>query len=738
MARILHSGRSDFHPAFLIMDAMQSPPVAAPGPSPSGEKPVAAPVSKGLFARLERKVRRILGPKPIDRKMTAITMLACTAAMLISGAFFFTFDILSQFMTSRTGIQSLSRVAAENAGQLMGSDSSPALIATLNALMDYPHVTGVMIYSADGNAIARPTKNVKAVFPAIIPVEIVSRTHLGMRSLSHFEPLKRNGETTGLLVIEMGLSELWERLRLYALITLLVFVLATVVARVLLGRLQGMISGPIVELAKVAGTVAKESNYALRAEKRSDDEVGHLVGTFNDMLSEIQKRDEALSQAQAGLECNVLARTSQLQSEVQERKQAEQALKDSEMRYRNLFENNPMPMWVMDLETLEFVAVNNAAVLHYGYSHSEFELLSLPMLTEGAEPLEVERAFRTSQKSFDAGEWRHRKRNGEVVEVHLTAHAIVFAGKVTKIVLANDVTERNRAQRQLDEMHKKLIETSRAAGMAEVATGVLHNVGNVLNSVNVSANVLADSVRKSKAASVRKIAELFEANKADLPAFFGPNGKGQMMPGYLATLAKEIESEQDGRLSEIEQLTKNISHIKDIVAMQQDYAKVSGLMEDASPRTLVEETLRMAESELKLHSVNVEVKCPPEIPAVNTDRHKVLQILMNLITNAQQAMEDTAPEKRLLSIEVARCDEFQIAIIIKDRGCGIESQNLTRVFNHGFTTKPTGHGFGLHSAANAATEIRGSLRGESEGSGKGSTFTLRLPIAARTEVQKAA
>ena len=121
-------------------------------------------------------------------------------------------------------------------------------------------------------------------------------------------------------------------------------------------------------------------------------------------------------------------------------------------------------------------------------------------------------------------------------------------------VVANDVTERNRAQRQIADMHQKLMDASRAAGMAEVATGVLHNVGNVLNSVNVSTNVLADSVRKSKAASIRKVADLLEANKGDLPAFFAVGGKGQMVPGYLATLAQQLDTEQEGRLAEIDQL----------------------------------------------------------------------------------------------------------------------------------------------------------------------------------------
>ena len=730
--------------------AQFSDPQSAPVVGTDGVQPVskvtparatsqAAPAeSKGVFARLERKTKRWLGPKPINRKLTAMTMLASTAALVLSGIVFFTFDILSQFLATRSSLASVSRVAAENSREALLHGTAQAIIPTLNALMEYPHVTGVMVYRADGQTFARPTKGVKAVLPDNIKADAPSGAHLGLASLGHFEPVMDRAQKLGTIAIEISLAELWVRLRLYALITLIVFIFATAVARLLLSRLQGMISDPIIELARVADTVASDNNYALRAEKRSEDEVGHLAETFNNMLSEIQKRDAALSQGQADLDANVAARTSQLHGEVLERRQTEEALKDSELRYRNLFENNPMPMFVMDLETLDFVAVNNAAVRHYGYGHSEFLLLSLPMITQDAEPLAVERAFRTSQKSFDAGEWKHKKRNGEIIEVELTAHAIVFAGKVTKIVLANDVTERNKAQRQLDEMHKKLVEASRAAGMAEVATGVLHNVGNVLNSVNVSANVLGDSVRKSKATSIRKVADLLEANKADLAAFFSAGGKGQMVPGYLATLAQQIDSEQAGRLSEIEQLTKNIAHIKDIVAMQQDYAKVTDVKEDFTPRALLDEALGLAGPELERCSVKVELDCLATLPHVSVDRHKVMQILINLITNARQAMEQTPAADRKLSISAVAAGDGHVGIAIRDRGCGIAQENLTRVFNHGFTTKTTGHGFGLHSAANAATEIGGSLTGTSDGPGSGATFTLELPLAKILAEKKAA
>jgi signal transduction histidine kinase len=283
------------------------------------------------------------------------------------------------------------------------------------------------------------------------------------------------------------------------------------------------------------------------------------------------------------------------------------------------------------------------------------------------------------------------------------------------------------------------VETSRQAGMAEVATGVLHNVGNVLNSVNVSATVLADSVKQTKALSLKRVVDLLEANKSDLPALFAAGGKGQMLPGYLATLTSQLVAEQETRLAELDQLTKNISHIKDIVAMQQNYAKVTGVLEDHSPRVLLDEALQLSSAENKRAGVTLEFDCAADIPEVYVDRHKVMQILVNLLTNARQAMLDQPVEERLVFVSV----ELQASVVrisIRDNGCGISGENLTRIFNHGFTTKKNGHGFGLHSAANAAKEMGGGLCAESEGVGYGAIFHLDLPIkqAARVETRIAA
>ncbi len=737
---------------FYICDMSQ--PASAPEPLPDGsiesagpidvvtaapivvqkkiEAPIFAPPQpEGHIARIEEKIRQWLRKHTIRRKIALVPILVSGAALVIAGIVLFACEFVSQYLSARDSLAVLARVTAESAQAPLQLNVAPPVITTLNALASQPDITGAAIFFADGRLFAR-SQRISESIPARLEAPRKGSAP-GLSFLQHYEPVFAGPRLIGTVVVESSLRPVFNQLWNKAIITLFALGLAALAARWLAKRLEPVVSEPISALANIMDATVKDGDYRQRATKESKDAVGLLAESFNHLLEEIQKRDSTIHQAQIDLEMNVLARTSVLHQQVQDRKHSEGALRDSEMRYRNLFENNPMPMFVVNLETLDFVAVNNAAMRHYGYEQAEFIHLSLPAITHATDPLVVTRTFRSGAKSLDAGEWKHQKKNGEIIEVQLTAHAIVFAGKVAKIVLANDVTERNRAQRQLEELHKKLVETSRQAGMAEVATGVLHNVGNVLNSVNVTATLLAENARQTKTASVRRIAELLDANKGDLPRFFSNSGKGALLPGYLASLAQQLDTEQATRLSEAEQLKKNVAHIKDIVAMQQSYAKVSSVLEQHTPESLVKEALRMAETELQRDHVTVRSECPDTLPEVHTDRHKVLQILINLINNARQAMSETHQPERLLTITAAKIGDNFVRIAVQDHGCGIAPENLTRIFNHGFTTKNNGHGFGLHASANAAKEVGGNLSASSDGLGLGAVFTLDLPAKTATK-----
>jgi signal transduction histidine kinase len=293
-----------------------------------------------------------------------------------------------------------------------------------------------------------------------------------------------------------------------------------------------------------------------------------------------------------------------------------------------------------------------------------------------------------------------------------------------------DITERKEAEAKLEAAHQQLVSASRRAGMAEVATGVLHNVGNVLNSVNISATLIADMTRGSKVANLGKIVALLDEHTPDLGSFLTVDPKGTQLLSYMRQLAQHLTQEQQTAITEVEVLRKNIEHIKDIVAMQQSYATLSGVAEMVKITTLVEDALRMNAGALERHNIQV-IRQYESDPTVTVDKNKVLQILVNLIRNAKYACDQPDQAEKRVTVRVSSGDGRVQAVII-DNGVGIPRENLTRIFSHGFTTRKDGHGFGLHSGALAAKEMGGSLSVQSDGPGCGATVTLELPIKGRS------
>ena len=164
--------------------------------------------------------------------------------------------------------------------------------------------------------------------------------------------------------------------------------------------------------------------------------------------------------------------------------------------------------------------------------------------------------------------------------------------------------------------------------------------------------------------------------------------------------------------------------------MQQSYARISGVKEIINLNELVEDGLRMNEDALHHHQVEV-IREFEDVPLVNVDKHPILQILLNLFRNAKHACDESRRDDKQIKVRVAKGDG-RVKISVTDNGVGIAPENLTRIFNHGFTTRRNGHGFGLHSGALAAKEMGGSLTAHSDGPGQGATFTLELPVQAES------
>jgi C4-dicarboxylate-specific signal transduction histidine kinase len=294
--------------------------------------------------------------------------------------------------------------------------------------------------------------------------------------------------------------------------------------------------------------------------------------------------------------------------------------------------------------------------------------------------------------------------------------------------LKNEVAQRAQMQMQTDKTHKEMLIVSRQAGMTDVATSVLHNVGNVLNSLNVSAGIVAKHLEELKVDRVIQIGLMIKEHSADLADFLVNDPKGKVLPNFLAQLGEHLSKEQSLLVKEIDFVRTKIEHIKVIVATQQNYGKVSGVTENVQVIQLVEDLLLIHVPELEEHGIKVEREYEPNLPEIPLDKHKVLQILLNLTANAKHSCVEAGRPDRRVTVRVTNGDD-RVRIAVCDNGVGISQENIKKIFNHGFTTRKTsGHGFGLHSGALIAKELGGALNAQSNGPGQGAVFTLDLPV----------
>jgi PAS domain S-box-containing protein len=294
--------------------------------------------------------------------------------------------------------------------------------------------------------------------------------------------------------------------------------------------------------------------------------------------------------------------------------------------------------------------------------------------------------------------------------------------------ISRDITGRKQAEEKLRTTQKELLAASRLAGMAEIASGVLHNLGNALNSVGTSAAMLAEQFGRSRIPNLTKAAQMLEQHSSDLGTFLTADPRGKQLPAYLIQVATALATEREQMLNELGQLRRNVEHMSEVVAMQQNYARGSSLAEDCQVAELVEESLHISSISLNRHGITVIRDFQP-VPNVHVTRHKVLQILVNLIRNSKYAMDETGRAEKPMTITVKPHTESLVRVVVRDEGVGIAAENLTKIFGFGFTTRKDGHGFGLHSSANAARELGGHLMGHSDGPGKGAVFSLDLPVS---------
>src|ERR1700722_15332536 len=467
-----------------------------------------------------------------------------------------------------------------------------------------------------------------------------------------------SGQTLGAVILEYTplYEELMQSTRTTVHQLILTVCVSVMIAALIAFYMGRSIAGPLEQLTDAAeGFAAGRIDFLVPLPRK--DEIGQLATAFRNMVEKRQLIEAELLRLRDELEVRVAERTAELaktnealHAENIERKRTEETLRESELKFRQLAENITDVFYMTSPDLQQTIYVSPAYDQIWGRSAAR--LYAHPQeWADAILPEDRERVLKNfgrleEDETSVSMEFRIVRPDGEQRWILSRGFQVRdAAGKVIRITgIASDITERKLAEASLEKVHKELLETSRIAGMAEVATTVLHNVGNVLNSVNISSSLASDKIRHSKVPLLANAVALIQANAGNLAEFFASNPKGLQLPGFLSSLADHLLEEQKEVIQELSLLVKNIEHIKEIVAMQQNYAKVSGLLELLPVVELVEDALRMNAGGMERHQVEV-FREYSEVPPMLVEKHKVLQVLINLIRNAKYALDDGMPSE---------------------------------------------------------------------------------------------
>ena len=483
---------------------------------------------------------------------------------------------------------------------------------------------------------------------------------------------------------------------------------------------------PLREMARATERIGKGSP-GQRVAVTSEDEIGALGQVFNSMSAYIEELIESLRhQADVLRQTNTALLHSMSDGVV---------VTDGERR---------LVLWNPEAERIFGAGLKEGAQLPWNFTDGCFLPDQVTPFPEGAHPLA--QAVR-GEPSDHVEMYIHNARFPEGLWLSVTARPLRQQGQLRGgVMVLRDITPAKRAEAALQSAHdgleqkvmertaelrdaqRKLVAAAHQAGMAEVATSVLHNVGNVLNSINVGASLMSDRLATSQGPKVKRVADLLRTHQGDLAGLFSSQ-PGQLLPEYLEKLSAELAAEKSELREQLKRLHGNIDHIRRVIEMQQGHARKALFLEPVSPIELVEDALRINETGLMRDEVEI-IRDYQELPLSLFEKHKSLQILVNLVSNARHALAASPNRPRRLTVRVGASGEKRLRIQVIDNGQGISAENLARIFNYGFTTRPDGHGFGLHSSALAAQDMGGTLKAHSEGPGLGAAFTLELPYEA--------
>jgi signal transduction histidine kinase len=308
-----------------------------------------------------------------------------------------------------------------------------------------------------------------------------------------------------------------------------------------------------------------------------------------------------------------------------------------------------------------------------------------------------------------------RRHSDHVAENGLNTPPLILKGndEITELARAFD----HMVQR-LSHTQTQLAQTSQAAGRSQVASTVIHNVGNVLTNVNSLIDAACDRTQRLRISPLNKLADRLRSEDQNIAML-------EATPDYLEGLAGSLLSDQQSISELLSTLNDNVRHIHDVIRAQRQHADQSLELRPVALHDVIQEAISCCRARLEEDSVQVTVSGQLQVE-IACDRSLMLQTMINLIGNARYAMRSLDSTSRHLQIR-ASADSRTAQIEFQDNGCGMTPETLARVFDAHFTTREGGTGLGLHFCAITLKRIGGTIEAASEGHGKGSVFTIRAP-----------